>query len=202
VHVSLRACGKALGRERRKIPDCQPDSGHPTGRDERGADGNVSYGGTRHPLHTPTGGRTETLCLRLRAPYFYPTSGACLQRGSAGTGESHLAPCDRPGRGDRVTKGPGVGWALRPGHEPCGETTNEGSRQGIGERATSEEPREGQVAVVASHSTVEPGEVRPKRPTGGKATSGRAFREVRYTRETLRSPIVSPHPSWTVSTGS
>src|SRR4029453_17564891 len=83
-----------------------------------------------------------------------------------------------PGVGDRVTTGPGVGWALRPGHEPCGETTNEGSTQGIGERATSAEPREGQVAVVASHSTVERGEVRPKRPMGGKATSGRAFQEV------------------------
>src|SRR5262249_27157934 len=129
-------------------------------------------------------------------------SGACRHRGNAGTWESHLAPCDRPGRGDRVTKSPGVGWALRPGHEPCGETTHEGSTQGIGERATSEAPREGQVAVVASHSTAERGEVRPKRPTGGKVTSGRAFQEVRYTRETLRSPIVSPHPSWTVAMGS
>jgi len=34
--------------------------------------------------------------------------------------------------GDRVTKGPGVVWALRRGHEPGGETTNEGSRQDIG----------------------------------------------------------------------
>src|SRR5215468_10977066 len=124
-------------------------------------------------------------------------SGACLQRGDSGTWESHLAPCDRPGLGDRVTKSPGVGWTLQPGHEPCGETTNEGSTQGIGERVTSEEPREGQVAVVASHTTAERGEVRPKRPTGGKATSGRACQWVRYTRETLRSRIVSPHPYWT-----
>src|SRR3970040_1759180 len=29
-----------------------------------------------------------------------------------------------PGLGDRVTKGPGVLWALRPDHEPFGETTN------------------------------------------------------------------------------
>src|SRR5215510_12504830 len=56
-----------------KITDCQPDLGNPTVRDERGAYGNVSYGGTRNPLHTPKGCRTETLCLRLRAPYFYPT---------------------------------------------------------------------------------------------------------------------------------
>src|SRR5215471_3430677 len=97
-----------------------------------------------------------------------------------------------PGLGDRVTKGPGGGWALRPAHEPCGDTTNERSTQGIGERATSEGPREGQVAVVALHSTVGGGEVRPKRPTEGKATSGRVFRWVRYTRETPSSPIVSP----------
>ena len=107
-----------------------------------------------------------------------------------------------PGLGDRVTKGPGGGWALRPAHEPYGDTTNERSTQGIGERATSAGPREGQGAVVASHTTAERGEVRPKRPTGGKATSGRAFQWVRYTRETLRSRIVSPHPYWTVETGS
>jgi hypothetical protein len=26
--------------------------------------------------------------------------------------------------GDRVTKGPGVVWGLRPDHEPSGDTTN------------------------------------------------------------------------------
>src|SRR5215510_4690591 len=63
---------------------------------------------------------------------------------------------------------------LPPDYEPVGETTNDGSRQGIGERATSEGPRDGEVAVVAAHSTEEGGEVRPKRPTGGKAPSSRA----------------------------
>jgi len=75
-----------------KITDCQPDLGNPTVRDERGAYGNVSYGGTRNPLHIPKGCRTETLCLRLRAPYFYPTSGACMQRGDSGTWESQWSP--------------------------------------------------------------------------------------------------------------
>ena len=107
-----------------KITDCQPDSGNPTVRDERGAYGNVSYGGTRNPRHTPKGCRTETLCLRLRAPYFYPTSGACLHRGSSGTWENHLSPCTTPGLGDRATKGPGVTWELHPGHEPDEDTTN------------------------------------------------------------------------------
>jgi hypothetical protein len=35
-------------------------------------------------------------------------------------------------------------------------------------------PERGRAAVVAAHSTGEGGEVRPKRPTGGKAPSGRA----------------------------
>ena len=52
--------------------------------------------------------------------------------------------------------------------------TNGGSGQGIGKRATSEATREGQRAVVAEHSTAEGGEVKPKRPTGGKAKPGRA----------------------------
>ena len=69
--------------------------------------------------------------------------------------------------GDRVTKSPGVGWTLPPGHEPCGETTNEGSTQGIGERVTSEAARDGQGAVLVEHSTEEGGEVRPKRPMEG-----------------------------------
>ena len=80
-----------------KIAGCQPDSGNPTVRDERGAYGNVSYGGIRNPLHKLKRCMSETLCLRLRAPYFYPTSGAGMQRGRVGTGERHLAPCVYPG---------------------------------------------------------------------------------------------------------
>jgi hypothetical protein len=51
-------------------------------------------------------------------------SGACLQRGNSGTWENYLSPCTTPGVGDRATKSPGVVRALRPGHEPCGDTTN------------------------------------------------------------------------------
>jgi hypothetical protein len=51
-------------------------------------------------------------------------SGACIQRGNSGTWESHLSPCSRPGSGDRATKGPGVYWGLRPGHEPTWDNTN------------------------------------------------------------------------------
>ena len=108
-----------------KIAGCQPDSGNPTVRDERGAYGNVSYGGIRNPLHKLKRCMSETLCLRLRAPYFDPTSGACLQRGNSGTWESHLSPCCIPGMGDRVTKSPGVAWLLPPWHEPVTDRTNE-----------------------------------------------------------------------------
>jgi hypothetical protein len=52
--------------------------------------------------------------------------------------------------------------------------TNGGSGQGIGKRATSEATRDGQRAVGAEHTTAEGGEVKPKRPTGGKAKPGRA----------------------------
>ena len=52
-----------------KIAGCQPDSGKPTVRDERGAYGNVSYGGIRHPLHKLKRCMSETLCLRLRAVF-------------------------------------------------------------------------------------------------------------------------------------
>jgi hypothetical protein len=76
-----------------KIAGCQPDSGNPTVRDERGAYGNVSYGGIRNPLHTPKGCRTETLCLRLRAPYFYPTCMAVKDAYSLGAPERrHIWP--------------------------------------------------------------------------------------------------------------
>src|SRR5215470_7780816 len=51
-------------------------------------------------------------------------SGACLHKGNSGTWESHVSPCRTPGMGDRVTKGPGVVWGLRPDHEPVRDTTN------------------------------------------------------------------------------
>jgi len=51
-------------------------------------------------------------------------SGACMHRGSSGTWESHVSPCQTPGVGDRVTKSPGVVWGLRPDHEPVRDITN------------------------------------------------------------------------------
>ena len=59
-------------------------------------------------------------------------------------------------------------------HSRAVRDPNGGSRQGMGERAASEATRDGQRAGVAKHSTDERGEVRPQRPTGGKARPGRA----------------------------
>jgi len=80
-----------------------------------------------------------TVCMRRKATVLCATwrvhrtppgseSGACLHRGSSGTWENPLSPCTTPGLGDRVTKGPGVIWGLRPDHEPDGDTTN-GTKQ-------------------------------------------------------------------------
>jgi hypothetical protein len=68
----------------------------------------------------------------------------------------------------------------------AGRDTKGGSRQGIGARARREATREGHKAVVAEHSTGEGGEVRPQRPTGGKARPGRAW-EWEARREGLRA---------------
>jgi hypothetical protein len=102
-------------------------------------------------------------------------SGACSHRGNSGTWESYLSPCCIPGLGDRVTKGPGVILGASTRTRACkGDHKRTEAGKVSGRRATSEAPRDGEVAVVAAHSTDEGGEVRPKRPTGGKVPSGRA----------------------------
>src|SRR5262245_58308734 len=127
-----------------QIAGCQPDSGKPTVRDERGAYGNVSYGRMRNPLHTLKRCMSETLCLRVRAPYFYPTSGAGVQRGNAGTWESHLSPCCIPGVGDRVTTGPGVILGASTGTRARkGDHKRKEAGKVSGRRATSEAPETG-----------------------------------------------------------
>ncbi len=71
---------------------CQPDSGKPTVRDERGACGNVSYGGIRNPRCESKEHRSETLRLRLRASYFYPTVAA----DKATSQQVQVLPCQLP----------------------------------------------------------------------------------------------------------
>jgi hypothetical protein len=101
-------------------------------------------------------------------------SGACSHRGHSGTWESHLPPCYSAGMGDRRTKSPGVTRGFHLATSPFGRPrTLEASRVSGNERQ-AKDSETGRVAVVAAHSTAEGGEVRPKRPTGGKAPSGRA----------------------------
>jgi hypothetical protein len=70
--------------------------------------------------------QAAVLGARGRVPRTPPgsKSGACMQRGNAGTWESHLPPWHISGLGDRAPKGPGVVGGLRPDHEPVGDTTN------------------------------------------------------------------------------
>jgi hypothetical protein len=79
-----------------------------------------------------------------------------------------------PGVGDRVTKGPGVPWSFLLATSPEGTPRTTEAGKVSGNERQVKDPETGRVAVVAAHSTGEGGEVRPKRPTGGKAPSGRA----------------------------
>jgi hypothetical protein len=72
----------ASGRQQGDMPGSEPDSGHPTVRDRRGACGNVDHGGTRTPARASKERVVETLRLTLRAPQFYPdTAGPKTLRG-------------------------------------------------------------------------------------------------------------------------
>ena len=97
---------------------------------------------------------------------------------TGGTRELGRATClldDIPGMGDRGTKGPGVvlGAATRSRARKGYHKRTE-ARKVSGSERQAKRPERGSVAVVAAHSTAEGGEVRPKRPTGGKATAGQS----------------------------
>jgi hypothetical protein len=78
------------------------------------------------------------------------------------------------------TGGPGDqkpwrGWeASTLATSPAGRPRTTEAGKVSGNERQVKDPEMGRVAVVAAHSTEEGGEVRPKRPTGGKAPSGRA----------------------------
>ena len=100
--------------------------------------------------------------------------GAWLPRGHSGTWESHLSPCDRAGRGDRLRKSPGVTGGFHRGTSPSGTPRTPEAGQVWGKERPGKAPERDRVAVVAAQSTGEGGDVRPTRPTGGKAPSGSA----------------------------
>jgi len=110
-------------------------------------------------------------------------SGACLHRGDSGTWESHLSPCFIPGMGDRVTKSPGVTWSFLLATSPLGTPRTTEAGKVSGNERQVKDPETGRGAVVAAQSTGEGGEVRPKRPTGGKAPSGSASAGERQGRD-------------------
>src|SRR3981081_943826 len=94
------------------------------------------------------------------------------ERGNVGEPPVSLTREPEGGPGDHTPwRDPG---SVPRGPAPVREPTNPESTPGIGKRATREATREGQRAVGAASRTDEGGEGRPKRPTGGKAPSGRA----------------------------
>ena len=80
----------------------------------------------------------------------------------------------RPGMGDRVTTSPGVTWSFLLATSPSGTPRTTEAGKVSGNERQVQDPEMGRMAVVAAQSTWAGGEVRPKRPTGGKAPSGRA----------------------------
>ena len=76
VHLSLRALWEGFWGDNacRSLTANRTREIRPSGM-RGGLTETWSYGGTRNPLHTPKGCRTETLCLRLRAPDLLPDEG-------------------------------------------------------------------------------------------------------------------------------
>lgn len=98
---------------------------------------------------TPTGSRHRKAAVlgalwRGRRTPPGSKSGACRQRGSSGTWQSHRSPCHRPGLGDRGTQSPGGVGDVDPTPSPPGTPRTNRRRQGSGVRAPREGPREGQ----------------------------------------------------------
>ena len=107
-----------------KIAGCQPDSGNPTVRDERGAYGNVDQGGTRNPRHNRKGACRKLSAYRCARRISTRRAGHTSTGVTRELGRAIDLLAYKPGLGDRVTKGPGVVGGLLPGHEPNRDSTN------------------------------------------------------------------------------
>ena len=83
-------------------------------------------------------------------------SGACIYGGSSGTWESHLSPINKPEmRVHRLNKVPGADGPHSRQYQRA-ERNTQPKRSGLGYRGTTvknEGPRDGQMAVLAEHST-------------------------------------------------
>jgi hypothetical protein len=75
AYASQRLSFLMVGKACRGKPGSERYSGNPTVADRRGACGNVDYGGTRNPPRRSKERVMVTLCLKLRAPQFYPDPG-------------------------------------------------------------------------------------------------------------------------------
>ena len=117
-------------------------------------------------------------------------SGACIQRGSSGTWESHRSPCYISGLGDRATPGPGGVGELRPQPEPDGDTTN--PPQQARYRGASDKCSASRGAAWQSSRNVVPvkvGKCSPSDPLEGRrrrAARGAARTDGRYLEITNR----------------
>ena len=78
--------------------------------------------------------------------------------------------------GDRVIKGPGVRGGFDPHTSPYGTPRTTEAGKVSGREGQAKCPERGRVAVLAEPTTDEGGELRPKGPTGGKATPGITLR--------------------------
>ena len=114
-----------------------------------------------------------------------------------GTRERGRALClldHMPGLGDRVTTGPGVPWSFLLATSPEGTPRTTEAGKVSGNERHVKDPEMGRVAVVAAQSTGEGGEVRPTRPTGGKAPSGSAFNGQTHERDSALTNRVTRPP--------
>lgn len=119
-------------------------------------------------------------------------SGACLQRGSAGTWESHRSPGHRAGRGDRQPTSPGVARELPAGYEPATDTTHAGSRQGIGDASDKRRDLRWAGGSLRGASYQGRGGTQAHGTHGRAGDAGPHGKLERKTGETVSAPTVPP----------
>jgi len=147
------------------------------GRTERKADGWQAPEGSRPGCGMASAQATTGVCERGMS-----SEG---ERGNVGAPPVSLCQPRKGGPGEQK---PWRALGLPPGLRALrGHPERTEAHQVSERRATSAALRDGEVAVGAAQSTDESGEVRPKRPTGGKAPSGRASAGRRQGRDCERT---------------
>ena len=99
VHMCQHLSFLASGRPWEEMPRSEPDSGHPTVRDRRGACGNVAVMGVGlRPMGKPVDKPPNPSLVR--APHLYPTRKICEE-------EAGLKPTCSMKQNDEICKSPG-----------------------------------------------------------------------------------------------